>query len=382
MRICQITSAAFPPEEGIGNYVYGLSTQLIKKGHHVTIITRGSRKTPELEHLGNIEILRAPFLPVYPFYMKLHKIFLNSLFKAHEQNFDIVHIHSPLTPPLQTSLPIIATIHTPMKTDTEASFNETKNLRTIIWKLSGTFISYPLEVALIKRADLITVVARSVANELQDYPIGQKDIIVMGNGIDSTMFTPIQHNSSEKYILFTGRLSYRKGLFDLIESAQYVCAHHPEISFYITGSGILSEKLKERISELGLTQHFKFLGFVTREELIRLYQHATLYVLPSHYEGLPTVLLEAMACGLPVVATAVSGNLDVITDQKNGLLIPPKAPQQLAEAITNVLDDENLRKTLGANARKTIEQHYTWDKISDHFLTQYQSLLKNTTYSP
>jgi glycosyltransferase involved in cell wall biosynthesis len=374
MRICHITSASFPPEEGIGNYIYGLSNQLIKKGHTVTIITRGSSRKKQKEIIDGIEIIRAPFLPIYPLYMRIHTLFVNKLFKSLESRFEIVHIHSPLSPIVDTKLPIMATIHTPMKTDTLASFNENKNLRTTVWRLSGRFISYPLEVNLIKRANVITVVANSVAKELKEYPTQNKEIIVMGNGIDSTIFKPIEKKSEKKYILFTGRLSYRKGLFDLIECGKYICEKYPDISFVITGSGILSDTLHERINELGLAKQFKFLGFVTHEELIKLYQNATLYVLPSHYEGLPTVLLEAMSCGLPVIATAVSGNLDVITHEKNGILVPPKSPEKIAEAISLLLDDEKMRKKLGENARKTIEKKYTWDIISNNFLTYYNSL--------
>lgn len=375
MRICHITSAAFPPEEGIGNYVYGLSTHLIKKGHTVTVITRSSPgKKPE-ETLDNIRIIRAPFLPIYPLYMTIHSLSMNRIFRSRETQFDIVHIHSPLVPDIRTTLPVIATIHTPMRTDTQASFNETRNLRTTVWKLSGRFISYPLEVRLLKKAKIITVVARSVAQELIEYPTDNKEIIVMANGIDSTTFKPLAEKTKEKYILFTGRLSYRKGLFDLIEAAKTICETYQDISFLITGTGVLIETLREKIKEFGLSERIKFLGFVSREQLIHLYQNATIYVVPSHYEGLPTVLLEAMSCGLPVIATAVSGNLDVITSGKNGLLVPPHAPEKLADAMSALLKDEHLRKTLGENARKTIEDCYTWDIISDKFLTQYNSLL-------
>jgi glycosyltransferase involved in cell wall biosynthesis len=262
-----------------------------------------------------------------------------------------------------------------MKIDTLASFNENKNLRTTLWRLSGRFISYPLEVNLMKRANIITVVANSVAQELKEYPAENKKIIMMGNGIDSTIFKPVEKKSEKKYILFTGRLSYRKGLFDLIESGKYICEKYPDISFVITGSGILVDKLHQRTNELDITKQFQFLGFVTREELITLYQNATLYVLPSHYEGLPTVLLEAMSCGLPVIATAVSGNLDVITHGKNGILVPPKSPEKIAEAISFLLEDEQLKKNLGENARKTIEEKYTWDIISNNFLKYYNSLI-------
>jgi glycosyltransferase involved in cell wall biosynthesis len=375
MRICQITSAAFPPEEGVGNYVTGLSTQLLKKGHTVTILTRGVRGKQPQETIEGITILRVPFFPIYPLYMKIQKILVNKLFKTLESRFDIVHIHSPLSPTIETTLPVIATIHTPMKTDTLASFHENRNLRTTLWKISGRFISYPLEVQLLKRANIITTVANSVAHELtQEYPTQKKTIHVVGNGIDSTLFTPVGKKSDDPYILFTGRLSYRKGLFDLIECGKHICKKYPNVSFVIPGSGRLASLLEQKTQDYGIADQFKFLGFVPRDELIKLYQHATLYVLPSHYEGLPTVLLEAMSCGLPVVATAVSGNLDVITHEKNGILVPPKSPEKLAEALSALLDNEQERKRLGENARKTIEENYTWDIISDKFITYYTSL--------
>lgn len=377
MHICQITSAFLPPEEGIGNYVNGLTTQFVKKGHSVTIITRGSKGKKTNENHGDIRIIRVPFIPLYPFYMQIQKQLFTTAFKNIESQCDIVHIHSPLCPTIPTSLPVVATIHTPMKADTQASFQETRNLRTTLWKLSGRFISYPLEKKLIQNVDTLTVVARSVAEELKDYPTAQKNIIVMANGIDSTLFTPAQRKTTEQYILFTGRLSYRKGLFDLLESARHICKKYPQITYKITGAGILSDELQRKIQDLDIANQVQFLGFVSREQLISLYQQATLYALPSHYEGLPTVLLEAMACGVPVVATAVSGNVDVITHGKNGLLVPPKTPEKLTEAISRVLDDETLKTTLGQNARKTIEEKYTWDIISDNYLTLYQSLLSS-----
>ena len=119
-----------------------------------------------------------------------------------------------------------------------------------------------------------------------------------------------------------------------------------------------------------------FLGHVEKSKLIELYQNATIFVLPSHYEGLPTTLLEAMSCGLPVVATAVSGNLDVIESGKNGILVPIKSPDRMAEAVSFLLDNEKLRTELGIAARKTIEQKFTWSAISDKILRCYYSICK------
>jgi len=375
MNICMIMSTPFPPEEGIGNYVYGLSSKLINLGHKVTIITRGNLFKTRREFIDDICVIKPPFFPLYPFHIQFHGLFLNRIFKKMEEEFDIVHIHSPLSPLISTSLPIIATIHTPMLIDTKKRTDETKDIRARIEQLIGRYISFHIEMDLIERANKITTVAHSVAMELREYGLNSKDVEVIGNGVDEKIFTPIKNKVDEKYILYSGRLDYRKGLFDLIESSKIICQVHPELSFVITGKGILIDKLKRRVNESGLKNNFNFVGFVSREKLIQLYQQATIYVLPSHYEGLPTVLLEAMACGCPVVATSVSGNLDVLTQDHDGILVPPKSPDKIAEAVLKLLDDEKMRNTLGINARNTIENRFTWSIISKKFLHFYNSLI-------
>jgi len=375
MNICMIMSTPFPPEEGIGNYVYGLSSKLINLGHKVTIITRGNLFKTRREFIDDICVIKPPFFPLYPFHIQFHGLFLNRIFKKMGEEFDIVHIHSPLSPLISTSLPVIATIHTPMLIDTKKRTDETKDIRARIEQLMGRYISFHIEMDLIERANKITTVAHSVAMELREYGLNSKDVEVIGNGVDEKIFTPIKNKVDEKYILYSGRLDYRKGLFDLIESSKIICPAHPEISFVITGKGILIDKLKRRVNESGLKNNFNFVGFVSREKLIQLYQQATIYVLPSHYEGLPTVLLEAMACGCPVVATSVSGNLDVLTQGHDGILVPPKSPDKIAEAVLKLLDDEKMRNTLGINARNTIENRFTWSIISKKFLHFYNSLI-------
>ncbi len=378
MHVCIITSASFPPEEGIGNYVYGLSTQMIEKGHRVTIITRGTWNNTQRETVNGIEVIKARYMPCYPFHVHTHGIFVNRLFKSLEESFDIVHVHTPLSPIIETSLPIITTVHTPMKTD----FRSVKivSIRALAGKVLATTVSYPLEQKLFKKSKMIVAVASSVAQELKEYGINPHDVTVVGNGVNEEIFTPKQNISqdgtSERYILYTGRLGLRKGLFDLIECGRIICKKYQDISFLIPGKGEFSDKLQKRVKDIGLQDRFKFLGFVDKDKLIRLYQDATIFVLPSHYEGLPTVLLEAMACGCPVVATKVSGNTDVISSDENGLLVPPKSPKDMANAISLLLDNDDMRRRIGSSARRTIEERYTWNKISDKMLKCYGSLVE------
>lgn len=373
MNICIVMSNPFPPEEGIGNYVYNLSRKFIEKEHQITIITRGSLNKNQTEVIDGIKILKPRFIPFYPFHVHIHGLYVNKLFNSISREFDILHIHTPLSPFIKTSLPVITTVHTPMLTDTR--YIESGGLKSLTVKFMGKYISYPLELKLLKRAEIITSVSTSVAQELKEYGVDPHEVKVIGNGVDEKVFIPVQNKNKERFILFTGRLGHRKGLFDLIECGKYIQKDYPDVSFIIVGKGPLSGKMQQRVKELNLQSTFKFLGYVSKEKLIQLYHDATLYVMPSHYEGLPTVLLEAMSCGLPVVATAVSGNLDVVSSGKNGILIPPKSPRKMADAISRLLGDDEMRKGLGNNARKTIEEHYTWDAISNKILKCYDSLV-------
>ncbi|AYK15552.1 glycosyltransferase family 4 protein [Methanosarcina flavescens] len=372
MRICVITSAKFPPEEGIGNYIYNMSKEFIRKGHQVTVITRGSSKAQE-ENFEGIRLYRAPFFPLYPLHVQVHGVFVNKLFASIKSDFDVVHYHTPLPPPIKTNLPTVTTVHTPMKTDT--GMVELVNPFSLAVKLQGK-VSCLIESRLFNISDIITSVASSVSQELGEYGLNPGDVEVIGNGVDENLFCPIQNKTNEKYILYTGRLSYRKGLVDFIECGISVCSRYPDVNFKLTGKGPLFEKLKGIVHESGYQDRFEFLGHVEKSKLIELYQNATIFVLPSHYEGLPTTLLEAMSCGLPVVATAVSGNLDVIESGKNGILVPIKSPDRMAEAVSFLLDNEKLRTELGIAARKTIEQKFTWSAISDKILRCYYSICK------
>jgi glycosyltransferase involved in cell wall biosynthesis len=373
MNICVITSAKFPPEEGIGNYIYNMSQQFIKKGHSVTVITRGGIHRTQKEDLDGIELYRVPFMPLYPLHVQIHGIFVKSLLKSISKDFDVIHFHTPLPPPISTVLPTVTTVHTPMKADTGKV--ELVNLFALAVKLQGK-VSCLIEHELFKNSDKITSVATSVAEELTEYGLEKNNVVVVGNGVDEKLFSPIEHKNQGKYILYTGRLSYRKGLFDFIESGILLCKKYPDIRFKLTGKGPLLEKLQSMVQESGYNDRFEFLGHVDKSELISLYQNATVFVLPSHYEGLPTTLLEAMACGAPVVVTAVSGNLDVIDSGKNGLQVPIKAPDKIADAVSLLLENDNLRCQLGNNARRTIEEKFTWDAISDKIMACYLSVLQ------
>jgi len=355
-------------EEGIGNYVFNVSRKLIERDHNVTIITRGSLSRTRREIVNGIEAFKTRFIPIYPFHVHLHGVFVKKQIKMLE--FDIIHIHTPLSPPIKASLPIVNTIHSSLLED--ACHIEVMDFKSLAIKLQTSSIGHWLVSKLIKNSDLTTTVSRAVSHELRKYYGVDAEPIVIGSGVDEKTFAPAKSKSRENYVLYVGRLSYGKGLFDLLKCAKILAKSN--ISFVLVGKGELEKKLKEKVKDAGLQDKTIFMGQVDREKLIRLYQNAILVTIPSHYESGPLVLLEAMSCGKPVVSTRVGIAQEIIKNLENGILIPPKSPEKMAESISILVEDEKLRGKLGKNARKTIGEMYTWDSVTDRLEDCYRSL--------
>jgi glycosyltransferase involved in cell wall biosynthesis len=375
MRIAMLTSAAFPPREGMGVYIWNLSRFLVRQGHTVHIITRGNARLCPPETVDGITIWRPVFYPVYPFHVHFHSLFVNRLISDLAPVLDIIHLHTPLVRFPRTSLPTLVTVHTPMKAETAAI--PATNLTGVLVKLQ-TQVSITLEQELFCRTDRIVAVASSVAQELTAYQVDRDAIGVVGNGVDDEFFTPLHvgQATSTPYFFTAGRLGPRKGMEDLIACAEVLARQIPSIRFLIAGVGPFEKSLRSLIGRRGLAKTVILLGHISdRSAMVDLYRGALGYIHPAHYEGLPTVVLEAMACGCPVVATAVSGALDVIRDGYNGLLVPARAPDRLAAAATCLLADSALRKRLSAAALQTIHQRYAWSVVSRNYLTLYESLL-------
>lgn len=367
-----MVNATFPPEEGIGYYVYNLSQQLLARGHTVTVVCRGDFTT-ERSRFDGIEVVKAPLIPVYPFHMDLHGVFVNRVLRSMDAEVDLVHVHEPLTPVVKTDTPMVSTIHTSVIED--AKQMDQGSLGEFLYSLTARVSSKRIIQSQADRSAQIATVATSVAEELADY-YGVDDAVVVGNGVNPEEFTPDEADDGERYLLYVGRLGHRKGIEDLVTAAESVLESN-DVRLKIVGKGPLRDKLTEMVRERGIEDRVEFLGHVDRDRLVSLYQRATVHVVPSHYEGLPTVLLEAMACGRPVVATAVSGSLDVLVDDTNGVLVPPRSPEAMATALNELLDDPARQERLGRAARETVLAEYTWEAIADEYERLYREAMED-----
>jgi glycosyltransferase involved in cell wall biosynthesis len=174
-------------------------------------------------------------------------------------------------------------------------------------------------------------------------------------------------------LLFLGRIGDRKGSFDLLQALAIVKSLHGEVRLYCGGDGELA-RFSGRAGELGLAANVVLLGWVRGMAKHRQLSRATLFVLPSHAEGLPMALLEAMACGVPVITTPVGGIPELVRDGVDGLLVPPGDPRALAEAIDRLLSDEKLRERLAASAWDRVASRYSVPSVVDRIEDVYRRL--------
>jgi glycosyltransferase involved in cell wall biosynthesis len=172
--------------------------------------------------------------------------------------------------------------------------------------------------------------------------------------------------------LFVGRLAPQKGVSDLLEALDVLQHIRPGLRTLIVGDGPLRDDLMGRATAYCLTDAVRFLGH--RDDVPRLLAAADLLVLPSLYEGLPNVVLEAMRFRKPVVATAAPGTTEVVADGQTGLLVPMHNPRELARAIRSVIDDPALATRLGQAGRARVEAEFRAQTMVDRFAALYESI--------
>jgi glycosyltransferase involved in cell wall biosynthesis len=232
---------------------------------------------------------------------------------------------------------------------------------------------------IISSSDVVIAVSNSVREHLLSLGASPKKVIVIPNGVDLEEFglQSTVYKGNESNIIFVGRLIPNKGLEYLVKAAKILVDEKVKrIKFKIVGDGPCRQQLEELVAKHGLSTHFEFLGHVPRvSDVLR---EGGIFVRPSLTEGMPLTVLEAMASGLPIIATKVSGTSEIIIHNETGILIEPGNVKQLAEAIKYLIESPNEALRLGQNARTFIEHYYkekfSWDKAASSILAVYEML--------
>lgn len=200
--------------------------------------------------------------------------------------------------------------------------------------------------------------------------LGISNVYLIPNPVEPVYFN-IEPRIDGYNILFIGRLAQQKGVDVLFRAFIKIANEIPESKLILVGDGPFRDFMQKMVENSGIGDRIILVGFVPHSEIVKYLHNASVFVLPSLFEGLPNALLQAMAAGLPCIATNVGGIPDILIDKVNGILVPPKRDDLLAEALKKVLLDKHLAVQLGENARKTV-LHLKIDNI----INLYANLIK------
>ena len=231
----------------------------------------------------------------------------------------------------------------------------------------------------LRRANAITVVSKSLADRLEAEGIPSSQIAIIPNGVNTELFFPCDRATcseqleipvEEKKILFVGRLDEEKGVEYLVAACRHMLTRRSDFHLYIVGDGPLRNGLETRVVSEGLAKCVTFLGTRSHAEVASWLGSCDVFCLPSIREGCPNVVVESLACGRPVVASAVGGVPELI-NAETGILVPPADSNKLAKAL-HVALDRNW------NAQKVAESvsQSTWKKVATDYYSVLSSVLE------
>jgi L-malate glycosyltransferase len=257
------------------------------------------------------------------------------------------------------SLPAAALAGVPVRIGSRRELNPDKSSGQIaLQKLAYRF------------ATRIVANSPSAASMLESEGVPRAKVAVIPNGIDTAAFPPRIVRDEIRTVITVANLRVEKNHESLIAAAEALAHSYPNLRFQIVGAGSRLAELQALADARNVSHVVEFLGH--REDVPALLAAADLFVLPSRSEAFPNGAIEAMAAGLPVIATAVGGLLDLIDDGRTGLLVAPSDREALTTAITSVVDNPAFGHRLGAAAREEVTARYSFDRMVSGFENLYE----------
>ncbi|GAH45981.1 unnamed protein product, partial [marine sediment metagenome] len=292
--------------------------------------------------------------------------------------FDVVHTHLP----------------TPWSADWSAIISKIKKKPLIVTyhnditgsgiaKYIAKFYNSTSLKFLLNRADKIIITQPKYIDSSPYLKSYENKIVVIPNGVDVTKFKPIEVDKSDKNTIFflslLDEFHRYKGLNYLLSALEIVKKEISDVKLIIGGEGKLMSEYQDMANSLGLKDNIEFHGFIFPDEkIVEYYNRCDVFVLPSissTQEGFGIVLLEALACGTPVISTEIVGVAEDVEKNNAGIIVPSKNPEALADAMIEILNDEDMAKKMGENGRRLVEEKYTWEQIAEITEKVYEGLL-------
>ncbi len=378
-RIMIVVPRFYPKIGGVENYAYHLARRLHEEGrYHVSIVTSNPDAGAKKYTRGELDGMTMHYLPVWKTLSNtpLHPLWffmMRRIIKTERP--DLINVHSPV-PYLADmaayaagTIPVVLTYHSGSMIKHDGS----RLINTII----GVYEKIFLRILLYKAAAIVAV---SYAFLQKTWPKKLADkMMLIRPGVDTAYFTPTPLPVA-RTITYVGRIEHTsswKGIEQLLQAIALVRERCPDARLELVGSGDAVEHYARRAQELGITDAVTFCGALAGQGLVDAYRRARVIVLPSTSEAEQSsvVLIEAMASGRPVIGTRIGGTPYIVTDSENGLLVPPRDPAALADALERILTDDDLANRLAAGALASA-QKVDWRIQVEKYATLFFSLMQ------
>ncbi|MBN2517876.1 MAG: glycosyltransferase family 4 protein [Candidatus Altiarchaeota archaeon] len=374
-----ITASIFPPEiGGPATYAYEFSKRVAELGHKVRVVTLTDIKSATLMGVEVSQVKRSRHK-----FLRQSALFSKILEKG--RSCDVIYAQNPAAIGLPSVLagkilrrPVV--VKYVGDSAWEKAFRDGKTN-----KLLEDFLEEPdankhiigVQRQVFKKARRIIVPSRFLAGILKRfYKVPESRIRVIPNAVHLEELARVRKKRlMGRNIITVCRLVRWKGVQDIIRVLPEVLEEAPDTRLLIVGEGPYKEELEKLVDDLGLKNKVKFLGRLPHREAVRYIASANLFVLNSLYEGMPHVLIEAMAVGTPVVATGVCGIPEIVEDGKNGVLVKPNSKKQLRDATIDLLMDREKAEKLAEEA-KDIVKEYSWSNLLDRTLSVLEEEIK------
>ncbi len=371
IRVLMVISYFHPYRAGAENQALLLSENLMKRDVEVLVLTRYFNDRLKFEYVNNIPVHRfiktvemgKLFGIAYFFYCLLF-MFLK------RKSYDIIHCH--ILHGFHSAAAVIIKMILKKKVVIKiTSSGFTSDFITLKKVLFGSFI-----LRFLKYADKIVALCSKSAEEAKKEGFSDNQIICIPNGVDTERFKPSgSYTEKRDRIVCVGRLIEIKGVDILMDAFRLLRDEGIRLKLEIFGDGQEKIRLKDKAMSLGISEDVIFHGLV--QDIENYLNNTCLFVQSSLSEGMSNVILEAMAAGLPVVATHTGGAPDMIQSGSNGLLVEPGSYGQIRDAVKKVISDEPFAQKLGKQARKTIEEKYSIDIVTNQYIDLYNKIINS-----
>ncbi|MEM2146877.1 MAG: glycosyltransferase family 4 protein [Candidatus Jordarchaeaceae archaeon] len=355
-----------PEAGGAEIHLHELFKRIAQRGHQVTLLASRYKGCKEEEITDGIRVIRIGTIFTFPFSVFLFYI---TKFGFRKNNFDFVIddiSKIPVFTPLYVKKPIIAIMH---HIHGKTLFKELPFFMAVF-----AYICEWLMPFFYKKIPIITV-SESTRNELILRGIPKNNIEIIYNGVNHELYVPGK-KSEKPLIIYVGRVKKYKQLEDLIKAFSIIKNSGESIELVIAGRGDYHEELKDFVKKIGIDS-VKIYRNITEQEKINILQKGWIYAITSMKEGWGLSVIEANACGTPIIAYRVPGLKDAVKNGQTGFLVKNRDIKELANTIEMLVSNTELRKKL-TNSTTEWAKNFDWNKSSEKFL-QLLNGHKNTT---